>query len=76
MSLVDVVDARNRDDAASRAPRYWSRRVFDLVLGVPLSILALPVVLLAALVLAIRFRANPFFVHNRVGYGGRTITIP
>jgi lipopolysaccharide/colanic/teichoic acid biosynthesis glycosyltransferase len=76
VSLVDVVDARNGDEAASRAPRYWSRRAFDLVLGVPLSLLAVPVVLLAALVLAVRFRANPFFIHNRVGYGGRTITIP
>lgn len=76
MSIVEVVDARDEDEAVSRAPRYWSRRAFDLVLGIPLCLVALPVVLLSALVLAVRFRANPFFIHNRVGYGGRTITIP
>ena len=76
MSLVEIIDAQDQDMAASRAPRYWSRRAFDLALGIPLCLVALPVVLVSATVLAIRFRANPFFVHNRVGYAGRTISIP
>lgn len=75
MSLVEAIDART-EELVARPPRYWSRRAFDLALGVPLCLLLLPPVLLSAAYLAIRFRANPFFVHNRVGYGGRTIAIP
>lgn len=59
-----------------RPDRYWARRAFDLALGIPITILALPLVIVAATYLGIRFRANPFFVHNRVGFRGRTISIP
>jgi len=61
---------------STRPPRYLSRRAFDLVVGIPLALVALPLVLLFAAILAVRFRANPFFVHNRIGYGGRSLAVP
>ena len=76
MSLLEVVDARNQGTPSSRPPRFWSRRALDIAVGVPISLVVLPVVLVVALVLAVRFRANPFFIHNRVGYRGQTIPIP
>lgn len=54
----------------------FGKRALDIVVGVPLCLLALPVVLVAALVLFFHFRANPLFVHKRVGRGGRLISIP
>lgn len=62
--------------APGRPARYWSRRAFDLLLGIPLVLVILPLVVAAALYLGVRFRANPFFVHNRIGFRGRTVAIP
>jgi exopolysaccharide production protein ExoY len=76
VSLVEAIDARTENVTSSRPPRYWSRRAFDLAVGIPLCLVAVPLVLASAAFLALRFRANPFFVHNRVGFVGRTITIP
>lgn len=47
------------------------RRTVDLAVGLGLSVLTLPVVVLAAAVSAAVLRASPFFVHERVGRGGR-----
>ena len=47
-----------------------TKRAVDVVLALMLAVAALPVVALAAVVLALTFRAQPFFVQSRVGFGG------
>jgi lipopolysaccharide/colanic/teichoic acid biosynthesis glycosyltransferase len=46
------------------------KRCIDLVLGTSLAVLALPVITLLAVVGAMVWRANPFFVQERIGRGG------
>lgn len=53
-----------------------AKRLLDIAIGVPLCVLVLPTVVLLAVYLLIRFRANPFFVHQRIGHRGRLISIP
>jgi UDP-GlcNAc:undecaprenyl-phosphate GlcNAc-1-phosphate transferase len=48
------------------------KRGFDLALGIPLVILATPVILVFAIVSAVTTRAWPFFVQERIGRYGRT----
>lgn len=47
------------------------KRVLDLLVGVPLALLALPFVAVLAVGSAITLRAWPLFVQRRVGRGGR-----
>src|SRR6266566_8074847 len=47
------------------------KRVIDLVVGVPLALLALPLVAVLAVGSAVSLRAWPLFVQRRVGKGGR-----
>ena len=47
------------------------KRAFDVVVGSVLALLALPVIVGLALVLTATFRAWPFFVQDRIGFGGR-----
>lgn len=47
------------------------KRVADVVLGTALAVLALPVIALLAVAVACRLRCFPFFVHTRLGRGGR-----
>jgi len=46
------------------------KRAIDVVVGTLLALLALPVVLVLALVTAISMRAWPFFVQTRIGHRG------
>lgn len=57
-------------------PVPWSKRLFDTLVGAVLCLAALPVILALALMLAVQHRGNPFFVHDRVGFAGRTVRIP
>jgi len=52
-----------------------SRRAVDLAVGLGLSLVTLPIVVLAAAVSAAVLRASPFFVHERVGRGGRSFRL-
>ena len=47
------------------------KRAFDVVAGVVLFILALPMIIGLALAVAVMFRAWPFFTQDRVGLDGR-----
>lgn len=47
------------------------KRVFDVVVGSALALLALPVIGVLAVVLGVTFRAWPFFVQDRLGLGGQ-----
>jgi len=48
------------------------KRAFDVLVSLALMPVALPVMALAAAALALELRANPVFVQERVGKGGRT----
>jgi lipopolysaccharide/colanic/teichoic acid biosynthesis glycosyltransferase len=61
---------------AHRTGRFVPVRVADLVLAIPLCILAVPVVLALAAVLVLLHGADPFFVHERIGWRGRRLMIP
>ena len=51
------------------------KRSIDIVVGTVLGLLALPVILLLAVLTAINLRAWPFFVQTRVGLGGQPFRI-
>ena len=52
------------------------KRAFDVVVGIPACVMAIPLIAVLALVLWAQHRANPFFVHDRIGHGGRRIPVP
>jgi lipopolysaccharide/colanic/teichoic acid biosynthesis glycosyltransferase len=56
-------------------PAGVGKRALDLIVGLPLALLSLPVVAVAAVVSAAALRANPFFVHERVGWCGRPFRV-
>jgi lipopolysaccharide/colanic/teichoic acid biosynthesis glycosyltransferase len=56
--------------------RWVVKRAFDVVVGVPLCLLAIPLLVALALVLAVQHRASPVFVHQRIGHRGRVVAIP
>lgn len=56
-------------------PRSIGKRAVDLCVGLPLALISLPVVALAALVSLAALRANPLFVHDRVGHRGSTFRV-
>ena len=63
-----IVGAATGIRPASRA----AKRTVDLLAGVVLSLVTLPVVAVLAVGATVSFRATPFFVHERVGRWGRT----
>jgi lipopolysaccharide/colanic/teichoic acid biosynthesis glycosyltransferase len=54
---------------------FAAKRLFDLLLGVFLLILALPVLILAAVAIAVTTRSNPLLRQRRVGLRGETFTM-
>ena len=54
-------------------PLMWSaaKRVMDIVLGAAALLLSLPIIILAAIAIAIVDRGAPFYAQERVGLGGR-----
>lgn len=52
-----------------------AKRVFDLILGVPLAIIATPIIILAAVMIRLETPGNPFFLQRRIGYNGQLFTI-
>lgn len=67
-------DARSVDRVATR--RAATKRVLDLLIGIPLCVVALPIVAGLAVVLVVGHRVVPFFAHERIGRSGTTIVIP
>jgi lipopolysaccharide/colanic/teichoic acid biosynthesis glycosyltransferase len=53
-----------------------AKRAFDVALGVPLCLVAVPLMVLLAGALWVQHHAAPFFVHDRIGRHGRRIPIP
>ena len=65
-------DERSGGDAMVVAP--WAnsaaKRVFDLVVALPLAVFTLPLLALLLAGSAVVFRANPLFTQDRLGRGG------
>jgi lipopolysaccharide/colanic/teichoic acid biosynthesis glycosyltransferase len=74
VAMVDV-GAAEADPDLSPYVRSWRKRLLDLVVGVPLALLVIPVVVGLALVMLVSLRTWPFFVQRRVGRGGRLFRI-
>lgn len=55
---------------AARTP-YLGKRLLDVVVGLVLSIVTLPIILVLATVSAVKFRTSPFFVQERIGLSGQ-----
>ena len=82
MAVTDRGYDEHPADNGSRRPRLVAvsrpsvitlvgKRVIDLVVGVPLALLVLPLIVVLAVGSAITLRAWPLFVQRRVGRGGR-----
>ena len=69
---VAMIQSRPRTSAAYEL----AKRSIDLAFGFVLCLVAVPVVVVLAAILAIQLRAWPFFVHDRVGRNGRTFRMP
>jgi lipopolysaccharide/colanic/teichoic acid biosynthesis glycosyltransferase len=52
------------------------KRTFDLVVGIPLCVGALPVVASLSIALLVLSRVSPWFVHERIGRHATTIKMP
>jgi lipopolysaccharide/colanic/teichoic acid biosynthesis glycosyltransferase len=52
-----------------------AKRVFDVLVGGFLALLALPVIIVCAAIVAVQLRAQPFFVQRRIGRRGRPFHI-
>jgi lipopolysaccharide/colanic/teichoic acid biosynthesis glycosyltransferase len=53
-----------------------AKRAVDITAGSVLALVSLPLILLLAILSAVSFQAWPFFLHDRVGRGGRTFRFP
>ncbi len=51
------------------------KRLLDIILGLPLFIVSLPIVLLAALCIRLESKGNPFFFQIRLGKNGKPFKI-
>ncbi len=75
----DAVAGRAARSAASPSRDAWLartvKRAIDLALLVPAVIVAVPLVLLGAIVVMIVSPGSPFFMQRREGLGGRTIEV-
>ena len=60
---------------ARRTPAAAVKRGVDVMLGAALSLAALPLIGLLAMMGALHFRAFPFFTQTRLGHGGDEFTI-
>jgi lipopolysaccharide/colanic/teichoic acid biosynthesis glycosyltransferase len=71
-------DFRSARDSAARGtgPLYAPcKRIFDLILGLVLLIIATPIILIAAIFIRFETKGSPFFIQTRLGRNGRTFKI-
>ncbi|MDD4960419.1 MAG: sugar transferase, partial [Gallionella sp.] len=52
-----------------------SKRMLDLIFGIPLLLIAAPIFLIAALIIRLDSPGNPFFVQKRIGLRGKPFWI-
>src|SRR2546422_4567327 len=53
-----------------------AKRLLDVIIGLPLAVLAIPAIALLALGLVITLRQWPFFVQRRIGKNGKLFACP
>jgi lipopolysaccharide/colanic/teichoic acid biosynthesis glycosyltransferase len=70
-----VRDIEARGWRARSTPAFAVKRAFDIVVGGILAVVAIPVVVVLAVVGAFHFRANPFFTQTRLGQDAEEFTI-
>ena len=68
-------DTVSRLVARKRVSTRIGKRALDLVIAVPLAVLSAPLLALLATGSAVIYRANPFFVHERLGRSGRPFRV-
>jgi lipopolysaccharide/colanic/teichoic acid biosynthesis glycosyltransferase len=64
-----------RSSRFSRLGYAAAKRVFDLVVGIVLLLIAIPIVLLAALAIRMNTPGSPFFFQTRIGKDGKPFKI-
>ena len=64
-----------REDHTLRHREHQLKRAVDLVIGIPLLLIALPVIVATAIGAAIALRSWPFFTQRRVGRDGTAFTV-
>jgi lipopolysaccharide/colanic/teichoic acid biosynthesis glycosyltransferase len=69
-----MIGVEIRRDLCSSRSR-MSKRMFDVLLAVPMGLLALPVVGLAALLIKLIDPGPAFYVQKRIGHQGRTLEV-
>jgi lipopolysaccharide/colanic/teichoic acid biosynthesis glycosyltransferase len=62
--------------SAAVVVRGGGKRMVDVLLGTSLALVSLPLIALLAVGVAISLRANPFFVHHRIGRDGTVFAVP
>ncbi|OKO82278.1 hypothetical protein AC630_13255 [Bradyrhizobium sp. AS23.2] len=73
-ALETMIGVEIRRDLCSCQSR-MSKRMFDILLAVPMGLLALPVVGLAALLIKLIDPGPAFYVQKRIGHQGRTLEL-
>jgi lipopolysaccharide/colanic/teichoic acid biosynthesis glycosyltransferase len=70
------ISLKNRQTPLTSTNAYEaSKRVFDVLIGVILLTLTTPIILIAALAIAIESRGSPFFIQTRLGKNGKPFRI-
>lgn len=68
MTLVHVADPR------LTGPKRFMKRLFDLVLGLVLFVIALPVIIVSSFLVTLTSPGWPLYPQQRIGQGGRPFT--
>jgi lipopolysaccharide/colanic/teichoic acid biosynthesis glycosyltransferase len=71
-------DVRSRSGARARTDRiaYEAvKRIIDLAIGLPLLLIATPIILVSALAIRLDTKGAPFFIQTRLGMNGRPFKI-
>ncbi len=71
-------DVRTHGEPGARAGRIAyeaGKRIIDLAIGLPLLLIATPIILLSALAIRLDSKGAPFFIQTRLGKNGRPFKI-
>ncbi len=52
-----------------------AKRIFDIIVGFVLLMIAIPIILIAAIAIRVETKGSPFFVQTRLGLGGKPFKI-
>jgi lipopolysaccharide/colanic/teichoic acid biosynthesis glycosyltransferase len=74
-SQNDTIFASRTEARTSGFAYKAAKRVFDLIFGLILLIIAMPIILLAAVAIRVETRGSPFFIQTRLGKSGKPFKI-